>query len=49
MTKCQPRTKTLTKEIQNTKNKEKILKTAREENKELTCKEVTIRMATSQL
>ena len=49
MTKCQSYTKTLTKEIQNTRNKEEILKTAREEKKELTCKEVMIRMAASQL
>lgn len=49
MTKCQSCTKTLTEEIQNTENKEKILKTAREEEQQLTCKEVTIRMTTSQL
>lgn len=49
MTKCQSGTKTLTEEIQNTENKEKILKTAREEKQQLTCKEVTIRMTTSQL
>lgn len=30
-------------------NKEKILKTAREEEQQLTCKQVTIRMTTSQL
>ena len=47
MTKCQSCTKT--EEIQNTKNKEKILKTAREEKQQLACKEVTIRMATSRL
>lgn len=49
MTKCQSCTKTLTEEIQNTENKEKILKTAREEEQQLTCKQVTIRMTTSQL